>query len=186
MTRFRRPDVAWILAVALLVALPFVVDVWRSHEFEASVDLLLRDERGIRDAEDREAHVRAVLAEPHVENNLVARSGVLVAPGSIAPTAEITATRPKVTVTVTANSPVRARDLGNALAELVSEVTVGDMTTVRRAVAPQPTRLVDRVLDRLPGPLPPTPHPVLAAGAGFIIALLLYYIFLAYDRRISE
>lgn len=186
MKALRRPEAAWIVAVVFLVAVPFAVDVLRSHEFEASVELLLHRERGIRDAEDREAHVRLVLGLPHVEDNLAERSGVLVAPGSTARAAEIAAARPRVTVTVTANSPERARDLANALAELVSEITGGNITPVRRAVAPRPTRFMDRVLDEAPGPLPPTPHPVLTAVVGFVIALLLYYVFLAYARRGTE
>jgi hypothetical protein len=183
----------WACVLTTLVAVPVAVNAARAPEFAASFEAFPVEIPGLG-RDDDEAYVAALLEDPLLPAETVSASGLLLAPEDVRGRVRLRPTGRSVLMTVTAETPERARDLASALASALGNASVRATAASARAEgldelaasppfgvaiglrppAPRPTHLADRTIDRLPGEFPPRPHPLVAGGIGLLLAGALF------------
>jgi hypothetical protein len=184
----------WTGVLVVLVAVPAGVNSARASEYKTSIEAFPVEIPGLARAGDTGAYVGSLLDDPLVATETADASGFLLAPQDVRERVHLRPTGQSVLVTVTAETPERARALAVALASALGNASVRAVVAEARAegldelaasppfgiaiglrpAAPRPTRLADRAVDRLPGAFPPRPHPLVAGGVGLVLAAALF------------
>ena len=115
-----------------LVVVPMLLSLARASEFTASVQVFpLNTPAGFALRADDVAYVRSLAASPLVEQETIARAGQELEPGTLADRTAIQRTEQSVLVSVSAETPERARRLAEALS--VSLASASARTLAARA-----------------------------------------------------
>jgi hypothetical protein len=157
------------LLLGLVVVLPLGLSLAREHRFESSIEIRSGENRAGRStAQGLAADVDRQLRTRYVRRTTLRLVGYPFAEESVDENVRVaTADSPDaVRLVATSPSPTRAQEL----ATVVARVIVGRTET---ASAPKATMPVDKIVDRLPGDLPPAPHPLWSGFAGLVLALVL-------------
>ena len=160
-------------AMCLLVAVPVALTLSRAPRFVSSIAVTPRDAHGSRVA--FAASIRRLLEDPMTSSGTVRAAHVDVTPADLPLRLLTIPTAAGVLVTTWGRTPDEAERLANALApQLADAARRASVPPIVVAADPpsRPTRLVDRVVDALPGPFPRRVEPVRVGLTGFVAGLL--------------
>ena len=174
-TAARTRIVVFALATVLL-AIPIMLNVFRTAHYEASIEAVLESGSGRTLPSARSvAAVERFLRDRFVLASVVRTSHVPIKPASVGDDVRLGVSHGRLLIAARADSPDRATRLAAATGAALADASTRDPADWRvvlgpREAAPPPSGLVDRALSRLPGPLPPRPSLFWTVVAGAVLA----------------
>jgi hypothetical protein len=175
----REVAVFWAVATVILVGVPAALNAARSSSYTASfvVAPIQRSDHPRR--ADPKTYVRSLLADPRVDDEAVQISGLPLGESALRGVSA-TAIPDGVRLVVRANSPANARKLARGFRHAVANASARQHGAGAYAVvagplepAPRANATADRLLERMPGALPPRPSLAWSIFVGLVVATLV-------------
>lgn len=165
----------WATITCLLVAVPIALTLAREPRFAASITATSQDAQTPSSA--LATSLRRLLEDPTVSAGTAQDARlILIDQTDFAERVTAIPTAGGVLVTVTGGTPDEAVRLADALTRQLQQAAArsGLRIVFENTRIPRTSRLVDRVVNALPGTFPRRPDPLWAGLAGFVVAVVAF------------
>jgi hypothetical protein len=171
------------IVIVLLTCVPVALNALRDDDFAVAMEAFLA---GQRSPQASVAYVHELLGDPVVAQNAAATSGLTLETSRLQQRTELRPTLRSVLITVRGDTPEEAQATARGLRLALNGASDKRLAFGPEPAVPEPSRRMDRWIERLPGPFPPRRDPLWIALSGLAAGCVLCAAWYAYALRPSR